>query len=95
MRQFEYRKNLSEQVGAAVKRIVQPMLERKSFRCLRALIMDMIKKIQFGGLKVRASSAADQYSHAFLSAGERASRPLVPRWPCKSAAARIKTHFSA
>jgi putative transposase len=63
MSQSKYLNNLIEQDHRAIKRIVRPMLEFKSFRCARALIagietMHMIKKGQLDSLRDRASSAA-------------------------------------
>ena len=71
MRQSKYLNNLVEQDHRAVKRITQPMLGFKTFRCARILIagievMHMIRKGQLGAIKDRGSSAANQfYSLAF------------------------------
>ncbi len=70
-RQSKYLNNLIEQDRRAVKRITRPMLGFKSFWSDRAIIagmetMHMVRKGQLGGLKERASSAAQQlYSLAF------------------------------
>ena len=69
--QSKYLNNNVEQDHRVAKRITRPMLGFKSFRCARILlagieVMHMIRKGQFGAIKDRASSAANQlYSLAF------------------------------
>ena len=63
MRQIKYLNNIVEQDHRAIKRVVRPMLEFKTFRCARALIagtltMHMIRKGQFDASEGQASSAA-------------------------------------
>ena len=66
MRQSKYLNNLIEQDHRAIKRVVQPMLGFKTFRCARSIIagietMHMIKKGQLDCHKDKASSAADKF----------------------------------
>ena len=71
IRQITYLNNIVEQDYRAIKRVVQPMLGFKTFRCARALIagietMHMIRKGQLDISEGKALSAASQfYSLAF------------------------------
>ena len=99
MRQIKYLNNIVEQDHRAIKRVVRPMLEFKTFRCARALIagtltMHMIRKGQFDASEGQASSAA---SCAGLLPATPAGRCLpelaaiLPeplrfhaQWPCRT-----------
>lgn len=66
LRQAKYLDNVVVQDHRAIKRITRPMLGFKDFRCTRIPIagidvMHMIRKGQFGAIKIRASSAANQF----------------------------------
>jgi putative transposase len=66
MRQSKYLNNLIEQDHRAVKRITQPILGFKRFRCARILlagieVMHMIRKGQLGAVKDPASCAANPF----------------------------------
>lgn len=68
MRQSKYLNNIVEQDHRAVKRITQPMLGVKTFRCTGFLlasieVMHMIRKGQLSDIKDQASSPANQ-SHS-------------------------------
>ena len=71
MRQIKSLDHIVEQEHRAVKRVVRPLLEFKTFRCARVLItgietMHMIRKGQLDVSEGQASSAACQfYSLAF------------------------------
>jgi putative transposase len=66
IRQCKYLNNIVEQDHRAVKRITQPMLGFKSFRCARVIfggieIMHMICKGQLGSNDGSTLSAAQQF----------------------------------
>ena len=66
LRQSKYLNNLVEQDHRMVKRITRPMLGFKTFSWARILlagikVMRIIRKHQLGGIKDRASYAANQF----------------------------------